>query len=181
MCDSHFIISVLECKVCLPIAEGVLIIDEVKVRNISACYVCHLIHKMLHQVGAKLLWSSRSQKFIGHAMSHDHYAMCTVLSGKRQTTYVLQTLWRDLMSSFDVIGPHFTNDATFPHHMLCSVLMESIRQFYICGFEVVVVVCDGASSNMTMIKEMSGAERKAYRLGTCAYIMRREKKASAPG
>ena len=132
---------------------------------------------MLQQVGAKLLWSSRSQKFIGHAMSHDELtSLCDVYSTlspdyrKRQTTYVLQTLWRDLTSDFDVIGPHFTNDSTFPHHMLCSVLMESIHQFHNCGFEVVAVVCDGASSNMTMIKEMSGAERKAYRFGTCMLI-----------
>ena len=27
---------------------------------------------------------------------------------KRQTSYILQTLWRDLTSNFDVIGPHFT-------------------------------------------------------------------------
>ena len=132
---------------------------------------------MLQSVGAKLLWSSPSQKFIGHAMLHNELtSLCYVYSTlspdyrKRQTTYVLQTLWRDLTSDFDVIGPHFTNDSTFPHHMLCSVLMESIHQFHICGFEVIAVVCDGASSNMTMIKEMSGAERKAYRFGTCMLI-----------
>ena len=101
-----------------------------------------------------------------HKMSLLHSDVYSTLSPdyrKQQTTYILQTLWRDLTSDFDVIGPHFTNDATIPHHFLCSILMESIYQFHICGFEVVEVVCDGASSNMTMIKEMSGAERKAYR------------------
>ena len=101
-------------------------------------------------------------------MSHDKLAsLCDVYSTlspdyrKRQTTYVLQSLWRDLTSTFDVIGPHFTNDATFPHHLLCTILMEPIHQFYnICGFEVVAVVCDSATPKMTMIKEMSGAEKK---------------------
>lgn len=135
----------------LPTGDGVLIIDEVK-------------------VGLKLLWSSRSQKFIGHAMTHDELAsLCDVYTTlspdyrTKQTTYVLQTLWRDLTSDFDVIGPHYTSESSFEHKALCPILLDAIRQFHICGFDVVAVVCDGASSNLTMIKELSGAPRKAYR------------------
>ena len=73
------------------------------------------------------------------------------------------SLWRDLTSDFDVIGPHFTKDTTFSHHILCTLLMKSIHQLHICGFEVVAVVHDGTSSNMTVIKEMRGAARKAFR------------------
>jgi len=65
----------------------------------------------------KLLWSSRSQKFIDHAMTDEELTtLCDVYrslqSGFRQkrTSYVLQTLWRDLTSNFDVIGPHYTSD-----------------------------------------------------------------------
>ena len=100
-------------------------------------------------------------------MTHDELAsMCDVYAvlqpeyRKRQTTYVLQTLWRDLTSDFDVIGPHYynTNDSPFSHHSLCRLLLDSIHQFHVCGlFETDVVVCDGASPNMTMVKEMSGA------------------------
>ena len=46
-----------ERKMCLPIAQGVLIINEVKVHWI----LCYLIYKMLQQVGAKLLCSSWRQ------------------------------------------------------------------------------------------------------------------------
>ena len=112
----------------------------------------------------KLLWSSRSQKFIGHSMTHDELAsLCDVYAvlqpeySKRQTTYVLQTLWRDLTSDFDVIGPHYTNDSPFSHHSLCRLLWDSIHQFHVCGFETDAVVCDGTTPNMTMVKEMSGA------------------------
>ena len=122
----------------------------------------------------KLLWSSRNQKFIGHSMTHDELAsmsdVYSVLSPdyrKRQTTYVLQVLWRDLTSEFDIIGPHYTSDSQFPHQALCRLLIDSIHQFHVCGFETVAVVCDGAAPNMTMVKEMSGAARKAYR---CAII-----------
>jgi hypothetical protein len=124
----------------------------------------------LLQVGMKLLWSSRNQKFIGHAMTHDELASLSdvyvTLSPdyrKRQTNYVLQTLWRDLTSDFDVIGPHFTSDGPFSHEFLCRILMESMHQFHVCGFETVAVVSDGAAPNMTMMKEMSGSPRKAFR------------------
>ncbi len=131
--------------------------------------VIHIIIYLWSQVGVKLLWSSRNQRFIGHAMSHDEMAtlcdvyktLCPDYRG-RQTSYVMQTLWRDLTSDFDVIGPHYTNDKTFPHDKLCPILIDAIQQFHLCGFKTVAVVCDGASSNMSMIKEMSGAPAKAY-------------------
>ena len=40
--------------------------------------------------------------------------------------------------------------------------MDAIFKFHKCGFETCAVVSDGASSNLTMIKELTGAERKAY-------------------
>lgn len=90
---------------------------------------------------------------------------------KRQTSYVLQTLWRDLTADFDVIGPHYTNDGQFSHGNLCQIVIDSIHQYHVCGFETVAVVCDGAAANMTMIKEMCGAPRKAYRfvMAVCDY------------
>ena len=65
----------------------------------------------------KLLWSSRSQKFIGHAMTHeelttlgDIYRSPQTGFHQKRTSYVLQTLWRDSTSDFDVIGPHYRSD-----------------------------------------------------------------------
>lgn len=43
------------------------------------------------------------------------------------------------------------------------LLLDAIHQFHICGFETDAVIFDVASPNMTMVKEMSGAPRKAYR------------------
>ena len=40
--------------------------------------------------------------------------------------------------------------------------MDAIFKFHKCGFETCTVVSDGASSNLTKIKELTGAERKAY-------------------
>ena len=118
----------------------------------------------------KLVWSSKSNKFIGHAMTHEELSsLCDVYSvlkpdyRQRQISYVLQTLWRDLTSDFDIIGPHYSNEGPFSHSTLCRILMDTIHQFHVCGFDTVAVVCDGAAANMTMVKEMSGAPRKAYR------------------
>lgn len=68
----------------------------------------------------KLLWSSRSQKVVGHAMTHDEMtSLCDVHRTlqpdfrQKTTTYVLQTLCRDLTSDFDVLGPHYTSEGTF--------------------------------------------------------------------
>ena len=81
------------------------------------------------RVGVKLMWSSRYQKIIGHAMSPDEMAsLCDVYKALsvdyqgRQTSYVLQTLWRGFTSDFDVIGPHYSNESTFPHDKLCRIL-----------------------------------------------------------
>lgn len=65
----------------------------------------------------KLIWSSRDQKFVGHAMTHDEMStLCDVYQTlhpdfrEKKTSYVLQTLWRDLTSDFDIIGPHYTSE-----------------------------------------------------------------------
>ena len=62
-----------------------------------------------------------------------------------------------------MIGPHYTSDGTLHHKFLLPTLMDAIFKLHKCGFETCVEVCDGASSNLTMIKELTGAERKAYR------------------
>jgi len=71
------------------------------------------------KVGMKLLWSSRNQKFVGHAMTHEEMTtLCDVYRSlqpgfrQKRTSYILQTLWRDLTSDFDIVGPHYTSDGT---------------------------------------------------------------------
>ena len=68
----------------IPIAQGVLIIDEVKVYYFLWS-VCTFFDKFDYmQVGVMLLWSSRSQKFIGHAMTQEELAyLCDVYTTLR--------------------------------------------------------------------------------------------------
>ena len=90
----------------LPQGDGVLIFDEVKV-------VC------------RLMWNSRCQKIIGLAMTPDDlaslqdiYQLIECDTKTQQTSYIMQFLWRDLTSGFDVVGPYFTSSKTFENNFL---------------------------------------------------------------
>ena len=84
----------------------------------------------------KLLWNSRNQKFVGHAMTCDEittlcdvYQMLQPSFNEKRTSYVLQTLWRDLTSDFDIVGPHYTSEGT----MTVSVLLTTHSLFVRCS------------------------------------------------
>ena len=62
----------------------------------------------------------------------------------------------------DIIGPHYTSEVTVDHKFLLPTVMDAMFKFHKCGFDTSAIVCDGASSNLTMIKEMTGADRTAY-------------------
>ena len=62
----------------------------------------------------------------------------------------------------DIISPHYTSEETADHTFLLPTVMDAMFKFHKCGFETCAIVCDGASSNLSMIKVMTGADRKAY-------------------
>ena len=124
----------------LPEEEGVLIFDEVKVI-------------------ARLLWNSRSQRMVGLAMTHedmsclhDVYQALDPDALTKSTTYILQFLWRDLTSSFDVVGPYYSSSGSFESKFIVGVVLETVKVFHLFGFQTSLLVCDGASCNMTAIK-----------------------------
>ncbi len=101
-----------------PKGDGVLIFDEVKV-------VCHM------------MWNSRNHKIVGLSMSHEDLASLSDIfsvfqpeSKTQQTSYVLQFLWRDLTSPFDVVGPYFTSACAMESKFICHVFWNQSR-FYI--------------------------------------------------
>ena len=56
---------------------------------------------------------------------------------------------------FDVIGPHFTAEKYLETKFL-SCVFESLYAFEIYGFHVSALVCDGASCNLTLLKQLCG-------------------------
>ncbi len=106
-------------KLKVPHGDGVLIFDEVKV-------VC------------RLMWNSRSHQLVGLAMTHEELASLTDVYQlldpdyrTKQTAYILQVLWRDLTSPFDVVGPYFTSSGPLESKFILSCVFESIKTFHL--------------------------------------------------
>ena len=73
------------------------------------------------------------------------------LEGCHKTTYVLQFMWRDLTSNFDVIGPYFTLSSTIEATSLYLVT-KTMLAFHKYNFSIRCLLCDGASSNLALLK-----------------------------
>ena len=85
--------------------------------------------------------------------------MCTSLDTDekcQKTSYVIQFLWRDLSSELDVIGPYFTVSSTMESKILHSMVTKTMLTFVQYGFSVRALLCDGASSNLTLLKLFCG-------------------------
>ena len=111
-----------------------------------------------------MVWNSANSSIIGFAMSsedfaslHDVYQSLETDEKCQNTTYVVQFLWRDLSSDFDVIGPYFTISSTMETKFLHSVVTKAMLVFNQYGFSVRALLCDGASSNLSLLKLMCRA------------------------
>ena len=104
------------------------------------------------------MWNSRSQTLIGLSMTHEEMASLADIFQTinkdcvAQTTYILQFLWRDLTSDFDIVGPYFTSPSTMDCKFTLSCVLETIKLFQLHGLSTSLLVCDGASSNLSLIK-----------------------------
>ena len=75
---------------------------------------------------------------------------------------MLQFLWRDFTSHFDVTGPFYSFHSTIDSKIVIETLFETMRVFRNHGFKTIAVVCDGASSNMAAIKLLTTGKRGAF-------------------
>ena len=121
-----------------PQGDGVLIFDEVKV----AC---------------QLIWNSRNQKLSGLAMTsqdmsslNDIYRILKEPESPSQTSYILQFLWRDLTSSYDIVGPYFTSSDSVDGKFILSCVLETVKLFQTHGLKTSLLVCDGNAANLTI-------------------------------
>ena len=127
-----------------PQSDGVLVFDEVK-------------------VGCQLMWNSRNQSLTGLAMSSsltDIYQLLQTPKTAAQTSYILQFLWRDLTSSYDIVGPYFTCADSVDSKFILSCVLETIKLFQHHGLKTSLLICDGRAANLAAIKvthEHSGA------------------------
>jgi hypothetical protein len=128
----------------VPDGFGALIFDEVKVI-------------------AKVMWNSKNNALIGYAMTpeemsslHDIYLHLDEDGRKLKTNYILQFLWRDVCSAFDVLGPYYTSYTSLEHKFIIACVLDAIQKLHNYGFKTKVIICDSASSNLTTIKYFMG-------------------------
>ena len=69
---------------------------------------------------------------------------------------MLQFLWRDLTSSYDIVGPYFTSAQSVDMNFLITCIFGTVKLFQIHGLKTSLLVSDGASSNLATIKATHG-------------------------
>ena len=74
----------------------------------------------------------------------------------KQTSYILQFLWRDLTSSYDIVGPYFTCSESVDEKFILACVLETVKLFQTHGLKTSLLVCDGSAANLTTIKTTHG-------------------------
>lgn len=127
-----------------PEADGCSIFDEVKV----AC---------------RLLWNSCSHQLMGLAVTpgdlsslNDIYKILQDPGTNMQTSYILQFLWRDLTSSYDIVGPYYTSSTYVENKFAAACIFDTIKLFQYHGLKTSLLICDGGSANVSVIKTSHG-------------------------
>lgn len=95
---------------------------------------------------------------------HDVYAMLDN-EQPQQASYMLQFVWRDLTSSFDIIGPYYSSSESLKSKFILACIYETMKIFQLYGFQTSVMVSDGASANLTALKTATGISG-AYGMGS---------------
>ena len=98
-----------------------------------------------------------SQCLIDMANLLDVYQALDLDAATRNAIYVLQFLWRDLTVSFDVVGRYYTSSKMMESKYILGVL-ETVKLFHLYGFNTCILVRDGASFNLLMIKKMEESD-----------------------
>ena len=70
----------------------------------------------------------------------------------KQTSYVLQFLWRDLSSIYDIVGPYFTCSNSVEGKFVIACVFETIKLFQFHGLKTSLLVCNGGPANIAAIK-----------------------------
>ena len=109
-----------------------------------------------------MCWHTSTNRIVGLALTHDELATLADVYEQlandkpKKTTYILQFLWRDVSSKFDLIGPFFTSESGLDTRFTAACLFEVMRSLEAVGFQIVCLICDGASSNLTLLKNLCG-------------------------
>ena len=63
---------------------------------------------------------------------------------------------------FDLIGPYFPIESSMTSSVLQELIMLCLKALTSYGFKVSILLCDGASSNLTVLKLLSGSPKAQF-------------------
>lgn len=118
---------------------------------------------LIFDVAAKLHWNSRDNQLVGHTTTpeemsslKDLYEVLESDPEAENADYVMQALWRDLSSNCDIVGLYYISSGPFKAKSMLACVLEALRKFHAHGFNVCLLICDGASSNLTILLGRKG-------------------------
>ena len=83
---------------------------------------------------------------------YDIYKVLQDPGNNRQTSSILQFLWRDLTSSYNIVGLYFTSLTSVENKFVTACIFETIMLFQYHGLRTSLLTCDGGSANVSVIK-----------------------------
>lgn len=130
------------------------------------------------KIQMKVAWNLKGAGITGYSASedelkvlHDVYS-AAVQPGSQKASYIVQFLWRDLTSGFDLIGPYFPVVSSMSSNVLQELIMLCLKALSSYGFKVSILLCDGASSNLTVLKLLSGNPKAQFPVNSDAETLR---------
>lgn len=115
----------------------------------------------------KVVWNLKNGSISGFTMAPDELPVLDDVytsafqSGCQKTSYIVQFLWRDLTSGYDLIGPYFPVSSSMDSNILQELFLLSLKAYSNYGFKISIVLCDGASSDLTLLKLLCRSPRES--------------------
>ena len=72
------------------------------------------------------------------ASLHDVFQLFDEDHRVKQTSYILQFLWRDVTSCFDIVGPYFSSEETMNAKFVCTCVLETIKLFQVSKVHIMI-------------------------------------------
>ena len=85
---------------------------------------------------------------------NDVYRILKETDSPSQTSYILQFLWQDLTSSYDIVGSYCTSSDLVDEKFTLSCVLETVKLFQTHGLKTSLLVCDGNPANLTTVKDI---------------------------
>ena len=120
------------------------------------------IYPFVFQVQTKIAWNVKGGFISGFTMapdelpvSHDVFTSA-IQNGCQKASYIVQFLWRNLTSGYKLIGLCFPISSSVDSNIPQEFFLLSLKVFSNYGFIISIVLCGGASSNLTLLQLLCG-------------------------